>query len=86
MIYSKDGDNHFGAGNASASMAFSHLYPSTPSPLRELACTTKPYDAFFLCQVPSVNLDNDWNSTALKACVQAKTHWGQGQPEPLDLL
>src|SRR5258705_346911 len=24
-----------------------------------LALATKPYDAFFLCQVPSVNLDND---------------------------
>jgi hypothetical protein len=42
-----------------------------------LALATKPYDVFFLCQVPSVHLDNSWNSTALKACLQAKTHWVQ---------
>ena len=42
-----------------------------------LALATKPYDAHFLCQVPSINLDNTWNSTALKACLQAKTHWVQ---------
>jgi hypothetical protein len=42
-----------------------------------LALATKPYDAHFLCQVPSINLDNTWNSTALKACKQAKTHWVQ---------
>jgi len=29
-----------------------------------LALATKPYDAHFLCQVPSINLDNTWNSTA----------------------
>jgi hypothetical protein len=42
-----------------------------------LALATKPYDAHFLCQVPSVHLDNTWNHTALKACMQAKTHWVQ---------
>jgi len=42
-----------------------------------LALATKPYDAHFLCQVPSINLDYTWNSTALKACLQAKTHWVQ---------
>jgi hypothetical protein len=42
-----------------------------------LALACKPYDAFFLCQVPSVNLDNDWNGTAVKACRQAKSHWVQ---------
>jgi hypothetical protein len=42
-----------------------------------LALATKPYDVFFLCQVPSVHLDNSWNNTALKACLQAKTHWVQ---------
>ncbi len=42
-----------------------------------LALACKPYDVFFLCQVPSVNLDNTWNDTALKACKKAKTHWVQ---------
>ena len=42
-----------------------------------LALATLPYDVFFLCQVPSRNLDNAWNSTSLQACEQAKTRWVQ---------
>ncbi len=42
-----------------------------------LALATKPYDAFFLCHVPSRNLDNSWNASMLKACQQAKTLWTQ---------
>jgi hypothetical protein len=42
-----------------------------------LALATKPYDSWFLCIVPSVHLDNQWNSDALKACHQATTHWTQ---------
>ncbi len=42
-----------------------------------LALATKPYDAWFLCMVPSVHLDNQWNNDALKACHQATTHWIQ---------
>jgi hypothetical protein len=41
-----------------------------------LALATKPYDVFFLCQVPTQNLDNIWNETNLDACRQFKTHWG----------
>jgi hypothetical protein len=33
---------------------------------------SKPYDVFFLCRVPTENLDNPWNETALLACEQAK--------------
>ncbi len=40
-----------------------------------LALATKPYDIFFLCHVPSRNLDNKFNATALMACEQAKTLW-----------
>jgi len=32
------------------------------------------------CAGTSVNLDNDWNNTALKACVQAKSHWYRSRP------
>jgi hypothetical protein len=32
---------------------------------------------FFLCRIPSRNLDNTWNSSALRACEQAKTLWTQ---------
>jgi hypothetical protein len=42
-----------------------------------LALAAKPHDVFFLCEVPSQNLDNPWNETNLKACLQAKTIWTQ---------
>ena len=42
-----------------------------------LALATKPYDVFFLSHVPSQNLDNSWNVSALSACEQAKTQWVQ---------
>ena len=40
-----------------------------------LALASKPYGMFFLCTIPSTNLDNVWNSTMLQACQQAKTLW-----------
>jgi hypothetical protein len=40
-----------------------------------LALATRPYDVFFLCHVPSRNIDNSWNETNLLACEQAKTRW-----------
>ena len=42
-----------------------------------LALATKPYDVFFLCEVPTQNLDNIWNETNLQACVHAKEFWTQ---------
>jgi hypothetical protein len=42
-----------------------------------LALASKPNDAFFLCEVPSQNLDNSWNSSNLDACQQAKSFWIQ---------
>lgn len=42
-----------------------------------LVLATKPFDIFFLLEVPSQNLDNNWNVTALAACEQAKTLWTQ---------
>jgi hypothetical protein len=42
-----------------------------------LALATKPYDVFFLCYVPSQNLDNSWNDTNLQGCIQGKTFWVQ---------
>ena len=42
-----------------------------------LALPTKPHDVFFLCHVPSQNLDNTWNDTNLRACLQAKIKWVQ---------
>ena len=40
-----------------------------------LALATKPFDVFFLAQVPTQNLDNSWNYSARQACDQAKTLW-----------
>ena len=51
------------------------------------ALATKPNDRFFLCEVPSQNLDNVWNASNLSGCVQAKTLWTQAtsrRPEGVD--
>jgi hypothetical protein len=40
-----------------------------------LALASKPYDVFFLCEVPTQNLDNPWNDTAWQACLRAKIQW-----------
>jgi hypothetical protein len=43
----------------------------------KLALATKPNDVFFFCHVPTQNLDNAWNDTSVRACIQAKTLWTQ---------
>jgi hypothetical protein len=40
-----------------------------------LALGSKPGDVFFLCEVPTQNLDNSWNISNLEACEKAKTLW-----------
>jgi hypothetical protein len=51
-------------------------YLSSAKTLRfRLALATKPYDVFFLCQVPTRNLDNGFNSSSLAGCEQAKQLW-----------
>jgi hypothetical protein len=42
-----------------------------------LALATKPQDSFFLCRIPTRNLDNKWNQDNIAACEQAKTLWTQ---------
>jgi hypothetical protein len=42
-----------------------------------LVLATKPNDVFFLCHVPTQNLDNSWNQSNLQACDQAKRLWTQ---------
>jgi hypothetical protein len=44
---------------------------------QRLALASKPNDSFFFCIIPSQNLDNPWNATALKACEIARTSWVQ---------
>jgi hypothetical protein len=40
-----------------------------------LALATKPLDRFFLCEVPSQNLDNSWVASNLQGCESAKALW-----------
>jgi hypothetical protein len=40
-----------------------------------LALATKPNDVFFLCRVPTRNLDNKWNHDYITACENAKKLW-----------
>ena len=49
--------------------------PNTRIQRFRLALATKPHDNFFLCHVPSDNLDNLWNQDNLDACEKAKTAW-----------
>jgi hypothetical protein len=38
-----------------------------------LALASKPGGVFFLCQIPTRNLENPWNESNLQACERAKT-------------
>jgi hypothetical protein len=40
-----------------------------------LALASKPGDKFFLCHVPTTNLENTWNASALEAIEDAKRLW-----------
>jgi hypothetical protein len=44
---------------------------------KRLGLASKPNDVFFLCTIPSRNLDNDWNRSNLVGADQAKTLWTQ---------
>jgi hypothetical protein len=60
----------------SEGIAMQHLASGQIQRFR-LALATKPHDVFFLCHVPSTNLDNSWNMSNWLACDEAKTHWVQ---------
>ena len=51
--------------------------PSSRVARFRLALATKPHDRFFLCTVPSQNLENSFNRDNLIGCEQAKTLWTQ---------
>jgi hypothetical protein len=44
---------------------------------QRLALASQPHDNFFLCIIPSQNIDNTWNETNLTACRRAKELWVQ---------
>jgi hypothetical protein len=49
--------------------------PSARIIRHRLALASKPLDKFFLCEVPSQNLDNSWVASNVRACESAKAHW-----------
>ena len=55
-------------------LALRHL-PSGKIKRFRLALASKPYNVFFLAHVPSQNLDNSWNASALEMCEQARALW-----------
>jgi hypothetical protein len=57
-------------------LAMRHL-PSGRIQRFRLALATKPNDDFFLCHVPTQNIDNPWNETNQQGCLQAKALWTQ---------
>jgi hypothetical protein len=42
-----------------------------------LALAVDPQGNHFLCHVPSQNLDNSFNNSNVKGCIEAKTRWTQ---------
>jgi hypothetical protein len=42
-----------------------------------LCLASKPHDVFFLCEVPTQNVDNSYNRTALRAIEEARQKWLQ---------
>jgi hypothetical protein len=42
-----------------------------------LALASNALGVFFLCHVPTRNLDNSWNMSNMQACEEAKTYWIQ---------
>jgi hypothetical protein len=44
---------------------------------QRLALATRPHDSFFLCVIPSQNIENTWNATNLTACRKAQEQWVQ---------
>ena len=42
-----------------------------------LALAAKPHDVFFLCRIPTRNLENSWNRDNVAGCEQAKKLWTQ---------
>jgi 5-hmdU DNA kinase-like protein len=55
-------------------LAKAYLSPKRVIKMR-LALATKPFDVFFLCHVPVLNMDNTWNLSNAQACEHAKTLW-----------
>ena len=55
-------------------LAVAHL-PAGQILRRRLVLASKPHDVFFFCIVPTQNLDNSWNASAIEACERAKTSW-----------
>jgi hypothetical protein len=77
----KDGHLHL----IDETLAMLHL-PSKRIQRFGLALATKPHDNFFLCHIPTQNLDNAWNETNQQACEEATRHWTQATSQKAEGL
>jgi hypothetical protein len=48
----------------------------------QLALAATAAGQFFLCEIPSRNLDNSWNKSNVEACGKARTQWTQATSQP----
>ena len=72
ILGQKDGQLHL----ISEELAMAFL-PSKKIERFALALAAKPNDVFFLCRIPTRNLDNRYNATNLEGCEEARKHWTQ---------
>jgi hypothetical protein len=70
-----DGEKHGKLHLIEDSLARAHL-PAKKIKRFRLALATRPAKgSFFLCQIPTRNLDSSWNSSNVQACEVARTMW-----------
>jgi hypothetical protein len=70
-----EGDKHGKLHLIQDDLAKAYLPPKKIKRFR-LALATKPMKgSFFLCQIPTRNLESSWNSTNVQACEVARTQW-----------
>ena len=70
-----DGDKHGKLHLIEDSLAVAYL-PAKKIKRYRLALATKPMKgSFFLCQIPTRNLESTWNSSNIQACETARTLW-----------
>jgi hypothetical protein len=70
-----EGDKHGKLHLIQDDIARAYLPPKKIKRFR-LALATKPMKgSFFLCQIPTQNLESSWNSTNIQACEAARTQW-----------
>jgi hypothetical protein len=70
------GDRHDALHLIDEELAMMYLAPKQIKRFA-LCLASKPHDVFFLCEVPTQNVDNSYNRTALRAIEEARQKWLQ---------